>query len=42
VRITRAQAEGDAASEPQFDALPGPAANDEPLRYGASFRGESR
>jgi anaerobic selenocysteine-containing dehydrogenase len=42
VRITRAQAEGDAASEPQFDVLPGPAAQDEPLRYGAGFRGDSR
>jgi anaerobic selenocysteine-containing dehydrogenase len=36
VRLTRADAV--AASEPQFEPLPGPAANDAPLRYGAHFR----
>jgi anaerobic selenocysteine-containing dehydrogenase len=40
VRLTPAQVAGDAPSEPQFDPLPGPPANDAPLRYGARFRKE--
>lgn len=29
---------GDAQTQPQFDPLPGPAADDRPLRYGVEFR----
>jgi anaerobic selenocysteine-containing dehydrogenase len=37
VRLSKADGEH-AASEPQFPPLPGPAADDRPLRYGADFR----
>jgi hypothetical protein len=40
VRLSPAQLGEDAPSEPQFDPLPGPPANDAPLRYGARFRKE--
>jgi anaerobic selenocysteine-containing dehydrogenase len=40
VRLTAAQVADDAPSEPQFDVLPGPPADDAPLRYGARFRKE--
>jgi anaerobic selenocysteine-containing dehydrogenase len=39
VRLTRADGEH-VQSEPQFPPLPGPAADDRPLRYGAAFRSE--
>ena len=38
VRLSPAGVPEDAASEPQFEALPGPAAGEAPLRYGARFR----
>jgi anaerobic selenocysteine-containing dehydrogenase len=40
VRLSKAPASEESASEPQFEALPGPAASDAPLRYGARFREE--
>ena len=39
VRIEKAQAPEGEASQPQFAPLPGPAADNRPLRYGAKFRG---
>lgn len=38
VAIRKADAAGDAQSQPQFEPLPGPAADDRPLRYGVEFR----
>lgn len=38
VAIRKADTAGDAQSQPQFDPLPGPAADDRPLRYGVEFR----
>jgi anaerobic selenocysteine-containing dehydrogenase len=41
VRLTRADGASE-ESEPQFAPLPGPAADDAPLRYGARFREDSK
>jgi hypothetical protein len=41
VRLTRADGAPD-ESEPQFAVLPGPAADDAPLRYGARFREDTK
>ncbi|QWP78281.1 molybdopterin oxidoreductase family protein [Lysobacter sp. K5869] len=38
VAIRKAGDAADAQSRPQFDPLPGPAADDRPLRYGVEFR----
>ncbi len=38
VRIEKAQAPEGEASQPQFAPLPGPSADNKPLRYGAKFR----
>ena len=38
VRLEKAPSPGDDASQPQFAPLPGPAASDAPLRYGADQR----
>ncbi|MET4730352.1 anaerobic selenocysteine-containing dehydrogenase [Lysobacter enzymogenes] len=38
VTIRKAADAGDETSQPQFEPLPGPAADDRPLRYGVEFR----